>query len=199
MQQKLIAEFFGTATLAFAVLASVSIAPPLLITPVVAGVVLMLFVYTIGAISGAHINPAVTIGAWAIKKIPSKEAALYIAAQCLGGFAAYVLADNLFATIAISTGFAPESLTNFIGEFIGMTIFAFGIASVIYRKTNDAAAGLVIGGSLLVGIILAIAAGSAGILNPAVGITLGLVSLSNIAGAILGSIVGMHLYRYLVR
>ena len=47
--------------------------------------------------------------------------------------------------------------------------------------------------------MLAVAAGSAGILNPAVGIALGMVSLSNIAGAILGSVVGMHLYRYLVR
>jgi glycerol uptake facilitator-like aquaporin len=197
MQQKCIAEFIGAATLSFAVLASLSLTTPLIITPVVAGLVLLLFVYTIGSISGAHINPAVTIGAWSIKKISTKDAAMYVVAQCLGGFAAFLLATSVLT--GTTMGFATESYSDFWAEFIGMVIFTFGIASVIYGKTTDAAAGVVIGGSLLLGIMLAVAAGSAGILNPAVGIALGMVSLSNIAGAILGSVVGMHLYRYLVR
>lgn len=197
MQQKLIAEFFGTATLAFAVLASLSVSIPIVSTPIVAGLTLMLFVYAIGAISGSHLNPAVTIGAWAIRKIPTKEATWYVLAQCLGGFAAFLLATNLFPNV--SAGFAPESFTQFIAEFIGMTIFTFSIASVIYHKTTEAATGLVIGGSLTLGILCAMAAGSAGILNPAVGIALGMVSLSNIAGSIFGAVLGMHLYRYLVR
>jgi glycerol uptake facilitator-like aquaporin len=199
MPQKLVAEFFGTTTLAFAILASLSIPTPLISTPIVAGLVLMLFVYSISAISGSHLNPAVTVGAWAIRKIPTKEAMLYIAVQCLGGFAAYILAFNLFTGVTVEGGLVPESYTDFFAELIGMVVFSFGIASVIYKKTNETASGLVIGGSLTLGILLAIAAGSAGILNPAVGIAIGTVSLSNIAGALLGSIIGMHLYRHLVR
>lgn len=197
MLQKVIAEFFGTTTLAFAVLASISMTTPFLTTPVVAGLVLMLFVYSVGAISGSHLNPAVTVGAWAINKIPTKEAIAYIMAQCLGGFMAFLLAFYLFSSVSV--GFTTESYTDFWAELIGMTVFSFGIASVIYKKTNPTASGLVIGGSLTLGILLAVAAGSAGLLNPAVGITLGMVSLSNIAGALFGSIIGMHLYRYLVR
>lgn len=197
MKQKLIAEFFGTTTLAFAVLASLSTATTQIITPVVAGLVLMLFVYSIGSISGSHLNPAVTIGAWAIKKIPTKEAISYIIAQCLGGFAAFLLALYLFTNVSV--GWTSESFVDFWAELLGMTVFSFGIASVIYKKTDATAAGLVIGGSLTLGIILALAAGSAGILNPAVGIALGMTSFSNITGALLGSVLGMHLYRYLVR
>ena len=197
MQQKLVAEFFGTAVLAFAVLASLSAPGSLIMTPVIAALVLTLFVYTIGSISGSHINPAVTVGAWAIKKMPTKEAILYVIAQCLGGFMAYLLASYIFSGIAV--GMVAESYTDFWAELIGMTVFSPGIASVIYKKTNPTASGIVIGGSLLLGISLAVAAGSAGILNPAVGITLGMVSLSNIAGALIGSVIGMHLYRHLVR
>lgn len=197
MQQKLLAEFFGTATLAFAILTSAIIPTSLIATPLIAGLVLMLFVYTIGPISGSHLNPAITIGVWAIQKIPTKEALLYVAVQCLGGFAALFMALYLFPDI--TAGFALESYTDFWGEFIGMTIFAFGVASVLYKKTNPTVSGIVIGGSLTIGLLLAIAVGSAGVLNPAVGITLGVVSLSNIAGALFGSIIGMFLYRYLVR
>jgi len=197
MKQKLIAECFGTATLAFAMLISMSVATPLITTPIVAGLVLMLFVYSIGSISGAHLNPAVTVGIWAIKKIPTKDAILYVTAQCLGGFTALMLAFYLFNNVAV--GFTTESYTDFWAELLGMTIFSFGIASVIYKKTNLTATGLVIGGSLTLGILLAVATGSTGILNPAVGITLGMVSLSNITGALFGSIIGMHLYRFLVR
>lgn len=197
MKQKLIAEWFGTATLAFAMLTAMSAATPLLTTPIVAGLVLMLFVYSVGSISGAHLNPAVTVGVWAIKKITSKEAILYVIAQCLGGFTAFLLAFYLFDNIAV--GFTTESYSDFWGELIGMTIFSFGIASVIYKKTELTASGLVIGGSFTLGILLAMTVGATGILNPAVGITLGMVSLGNIAGAIFGSIIGMHLYRFLVR
>src|SRR6056297_1337870 len=101
MTQKVIAEFFGTATLAFAVLASISMTTPFLTTSVVAGLVLMLFVYSVGAISGSHLNPAVTVGAWVINKIPTKEAFLYISAQCLGGFTAFLLAFYLFTDISV--------------------------------------------------------------------------------------------------
>jgi glycerol uptake facilitator protein len=200
MPQKLVAEFFGTTTLAFTILASLSVPTQLISTPIIAGLVLMLFVYSISAISGAHLNPAVTVGAWAINKIPTKEALLYIIVQCLGGFAAYVLAFNLFTDIpSFGGGLVAESYTDLFAEFVGMIVFSFGIASVIYKKTNETASGLVVGGSFTLGIVLALAAGSSGILNPAVGIAIGIVSFSNIAGALLGSVVGMHLYRYLVR
>lgn len=61
--KKLLAEGFGTfiltLTAMFSILGSFDVP-----TPVLVGLTLMLFVYTIGSLSGAHLNPAVTVGLW---------------------------------------------------------------------------------------------------------------------------------------
>ena len=196
MLKKLTAEFIGTATLALAVLLSVTVTDSVLITPILAGLVLGLFVYSIGSVSGCHINPAVTLGLWSISKISTKDAVQYIAAQGLGGLAAFGI---VAATIGgVSLGLVAEDGSVFLAELVGTAIFTFGIASVVYGKAADAASGLVIGGSLLLGITLAVALGSGGILNPAVGIALGSTSLSYVFGSIVGAMIGMRVYKHLV-
>ena len=80
---------FGTFTLAFAVLGSVSVLAPVIATPLIAALVLGMFVYSIGSVSGSHINPAVTVGLWSIQKIESIAAVKYILAQCIGGLLAF--------------------------------------------------------------------------------------------------------------
>jgi glycerol uptake facilitator protein len=197
MLKKLTAEFIGTAILSLAVLLSVTVSDGVLITPILAGLVLGLFVYSIGAVSGCHINPAVTLGLWSISKISTKDAAQYIVAQSLGGLAAFGI---VAATIGgVSLGLVAEDSSVFLAELVGTAIFTFGIASVVYGKVADTASGLVIGGSLLLGIILAVALGSGGILNPAVGIALGSTSLSYVLGSIVGAMIGMFTYRHLVQ
>ena len=196
MLKKLTAEFIGTTTLSLAVLLSVTVTDSVLITPILAGLVLGLFVYSIGSVSGCHINPAVTLGLWSISKISTKDAAQYIAAQGLGGLAAFGI---VAATIGgVSLGLVAEDVSVFMAELVGTAIFTFGIASVVYGKAADAASGLVIGGSLLLGITLAVALGSGGILNPAVGIALGSTSLSYVFGSIVGAMIGMRVYKHLV-
>ena len=88
--KKYFAEFFGAFVLSLVVGLSVSGQFPI-VTPVLAGLTLGLFVYTIGVISGCHINPAVTVGLLSIGKIKMNEAAKYIVAQLLGGILASVL------------------------------------------------------------------------------------------------------------
>lgn len=197
MLQKLLAEFFGTTTLALAVVISTTVTNPTIAPPLIAGLVLLLFVYTIGSISGSHLNPAITIGVWAIKKISTKEALLYVAAQCMGGFSALTLALYLYPDISV--GFTTESYIDFWGELLGMIVFSFGVASVLYKKNNPYVSGIVVGGSLSIAMLLATAVGASGLQNPAIAITLGLVSVSNIGGALCGSVIGMFIYRFLVR
>ena len=52
------------------------------------GLSLLAMVYTIGPVSGCHINPAVTLGVLLAKKIGAKDAAIYVVAQCLGAILA---------------------------------------------------------------------------------------------------------------
>lgn len=60
------------------------------------GLVVMAMVYSFGDVSGAHINPAVTIAFWLSGRFPLKEVAPYIAAQCIGAVAACALLWYLF-------------------------------------------------------------------------------------------------------
>ena len=197
MTKKLTAEFIGTALLSLAVLLSVTVSDSVLITPVLAALVLGLCVYSIGNVSGCHINPAVTMGLWSIAKISTKDALQYIVAQSLGALAAFGIVTAAIG--GVSLGLATEDSSVFLAELIGTAVFTFGIASVVFGKVAEAASGLVIGGSLLLGITLAVALGSGGILNPAVGIALGSTSLSYVLGSVAGAMLGMYTYRHLIR
>ncbi len=189
------AELVGTFLLAFMVHMGVGGQLPVP-TPVIAGLTLGLIVYMFGAISGAHVNPAVTVGLWSIGKIKPKDAGLYIVAQFIGGFVAYalgsaILGESLQVTVENTTMVAAF-------ELFGAAILMLGISSVVYGKVSDAASGLTIGTALTLGVFAA-SVGSNGVLNPAVAIGIGSLSPAYILGPIAGAILGTWAYRTLVR
>lgn len=200
MIKKYIAEVVGTFALAFVVLVAVGGrvfeggASGTMDIPLIAGLTLGLFVYTIGPISGSHVNPAVTLGALSLKKISLSQAVGYIVAQFIGALIAMKLGTSIFN---VHLGQASEVFaTNiFIAEIIGTFFFTFGIASVVLGTVKTALSGAVIGGSLLLGILMASLAGSAGILNPAVAFTLNSMTLTYILAPIVGSVLGMQVYK----
>lgn len=191
--KKYIAEFVGTLALTLAVILSINTTS--IATPVIAGLVLALFVYSIGNISGAHLNPAVTIGAFSIGKISLERTNFYLVSQFLGAGGAMFIA-YLFK-IPIPVTVTNLSWLAFSAEIVGAFFFTFGIASVVYNKTPHDASGAVIGGSLLLGITIAAALGSSGIINPAVALGLGAFNFAYLFGPIIGSILGMNVYKYL--
>jgi glycerol uptake facilitator-like aquaporin len=198
--KKYIAEGVGAFALSFAVLLGVSVgsAVPIAI-PVIAGLTLGLFVYTIGSISGSHINPAVTLGVLSLKKISTRDATGYIVFQLAGGILALIIGTLVFH-VSLNVSFTQTStLIAFLAETIGTFFFTFGIASVVYEKTPRDTSGWVIGGSLLLGAIIASFAGSAGVLNPAVALALMLTAHSfswvYIIAPIVGSYLGMQTYK----
>jgi len=75
------------------------------------GLTLLTMAFTIGSISGCHINPAVTIGLWAGKRFPGGEVLPYIVAQLIGAILAstvlYVIASGA-AGFDLSGGFASN-------------------------------------------------------------------------------------------
>ena len=195
MVRTYLAEMFGTFTLTFLVSLSLAGTFPIA-TPVLAAFVLAMFVYTIGSISGSHINPAVTIGLWFRKKISTKDSIYYVIFQILGAVAAMLLAQYYTgATPDVSAG---EQITAMVilAEALGMIVFTFGISAVVDENVPPAASGLVVGGSLFLGILIA-SIGSNGVLNPAVALGIGSFSLSYVLGPIIGSIIGFTLYQEL--
>ncbi len=62
--------------------------PGLLVVALAHGIVLAVLVSSLGAVSGAHFNPAVTFGVWIAGHIPTRRAGAYVLAQLIGGLAA---------------------------------------------------------------------------------------------------------------
>ena len=160
--KKYLVEALGTMTLTLVVALSIATKFPVA-TPILAGLVLLLFVYSVGHISGTHINPAVTIGLWSIKKIQTNEAVAYIISQFIGAEIALILVAN---TVGLARLTVSGSWIIGFAEVLGTFFFAFGIASVVYGKVPSLMSGVVIGGSLLLGITIAATLGSNGVLNP---------------------------------
>src|SRR3546814_7953466 len=100
--QRGIAEFLGTFWLVFggcgsAVLAAAfpGLGIGLLGVSLAFGLTLLTMAYSIGHISGCHLNPAVTVGLWAGGRFPVRDIPLYIVAQVLGAIDAAVAISKI--------------------------------------------------------------------------------------------------------
>jgi glycerol uptake facilitator-like aquaporin len=164
-------------------------------TPVLAALTLGLFVYSLGHVSGTHVNPAVTIGVWSIKKISNSDALSYIVAQFVGAVVALCVFSS---TIGMPTLVVSGNWMVIVAEVIGTFFFTFGIASVVYGKTPSHLSGVVVGGSLLLGITAAALLGSNGVLNPAVALGIGSLNFVYLIAPVVGSVLGMQAYKYFV-
>ena len=196
ISKKYIAEGIGTFTLSFVVLSAVSYSGVLPVSiPVIAALTLGMFVYTIGPVSGCHINPAVTLGLLSIKKMSVHDALWYLIAQFSGAILA-ILVGSFFGITHAQTSISPFNSSIFLAEMLGTFFFTFGIASIVYGNVKDEVSGIVIGGSLLLGGLVASLAGSASILNPAVALTLSLLSITYALAPIAGAVCGFQAYKF---
>lgn len=182
----LFGEFVGTFMLAAAVLATSG-------QPIFVLFALVTIVLTVGHLSGAHVNPAITFGAWVTKKLSTKRAVFYILAQILGAMFAFVLLNyllgaspaqqNMLGQAQAAELFKATQVTQgkewfaFVASVTGLAIFGFAVASAIREKKEHIAAAFTVGGGLFLGLIVA---GQTAILNPA--IALSLQAFSNLKG-----------------
>jgi len=121
------------------------------------GLVVTLCVASFGHLSGAHINPAVTIGFWSIRRFPARDVAPYIIAQCLGAIAASVVlvwilgpVGNFGATVpSISTARAFAVETGYTA-ILGLVIM--GVATD--ARTPAAVAPFAIGTTIFAGALV---------------------------------------------
>ena len=114
------------------------------------GLVVMALVYALGDVSGAHINPAVTLGFWAAGQFTAKQVAPFILSQCAGALLASLLLRALFGNHANMGATLPrEDLVYqcLILEFILTFILMFVILNVATgAKEKGVVAGMAIGG-----------------------------------------------------
>ena len=209
------AEFIGTFLLAAVIIAGQG--QPIFVLFGLVGIVLLL-----GSISGAHVNPAVTIGAWATRRIGWLRALGYIFVQFLGAAVAYFAlsaflggatqptaeqqmygqsAASLFQAADISALTGKEWYV-FFAEVLGTAILGFAVAAATRAKDSLTAAfsvGLGIFIALMIGITVTGFVSASAIINPAV--ALALQAYSGVwayviygLGAVLGGVIGFVLH-----
>jgi MIP family channel proteins len=96
------------------------------------GLVVMAMIYALGNVSGAHLNPAVTLGFVAARRMPLRETPVYFAGQVLGALAAAALLRLLFpvhptlgaTTTALAPGaaFGVEVVLSFLLMFVILNV-----------------------------------------------------------------------------
>ena len=173
--KKCIAEFIGTFVLVFFACGVAAVTGNLVATALAFGLVIVAMAYSIGRISGCHINPAVSLACLIEKKMTLVEFVMYVAAQILGGITGALL---LFGILKMNNGSLAEvgNACNYTAtgtlkagpifsailfEIVLTCVFVFVILHVTDEKSEKVSgklAGLIIGLTLtlvhLLGIVV---------------------------------------------
>lgn len=171
--KKYFAEAFGTFALVLvgcgsAVIAGVSTAGPsgigLLGISLAFGLTVAVMVYTIGPISGCHINPAISVAMLVAGKLSAKDTVVYIISQCIG---AVLAAGVIYMLLCGQAGFTMgewglgsngwgegygggyNMTSAFIAEFVFTFLFLMVIFGATAKKASPQMAGLAIGLALV--------------------------------------------------
>ncbi len=192
--KKYIAEFFGTLVLTLTVTASIFSAAGVP-TAFWVGLTLAMLVFTIGAVSGGHYNPAVTFGMLVMRRISLKNALIYIFLQALAGVAVWAITMAMALQLpAFRTEF---SVYSFVAEMIGMAIFAFGIMGALDKARGGLQTAAIIGLSLIMGAYIGGGLGSYGVINPAIALGVHIWAIPYLVAPFIGSVIGMLIYKFL--
>ena len=183
----IIAEFIGTFIITAAFF-EMNGRDPLTFAFVLAGVTLLF-----NAVSGAHVNPAMTIGALVTRKISAAYALIYVASQALGAATAWLVLDKFLVAAATASSTATvfhigtitehKEWSVFFAELLGAFILSLGVAVAIRLKKDRLSAAFAAGLSITAALYVAISVTSfmltestTGLtfLNPAIAIAAGL-------------------------
>ncbi|MHA9741191.1 MIP/aquaporin family protein [Robinsoniella peoriensis] len=157
--RKYIAEFIGTFVLVLFACGVAAVTgcngeanASYILTALAFGGVIIAMAYSIGNISGCHINPAVSLGMLLTKKMELKDFAGYVAAQVLGAIAGAALLRLLIGTdfgLGANGLYQGDVWKSLIIETVLSAVFILTILAVTSKKENSNVAGLVIGGTLI--------------------------------------------------
>jgi aquaporin Z len=175
---KYLVEFIGTFFLVLTVGCSVVIGGAGVIAPLAIGSALMVMIYAGGHVSGAHYNPAVTLGVWVRGKCPSKDVVPYWLAQFTGAALAALVLNYLKGDISAK----PMTLRTgpaLLAEFLYAFALVYVVLNVATAKSTSGNSfyGLAIGFTVLTG-AFAVGSISGAAFNPAVALGISIMGLS---------------------
>lgn len=141
MLQKLLAELLGTFMLVYVTVGSAALGEGLLSPALAQGLILWVLVASFAGVSGAHFNPAVTLGFASVGRHPWREVPTYIAMQLLGATLAALAVRQLYASgsevVANGAGLPGAEQTTVVALAIGETLITFMLMVVIYGTLID--------------------------------------------------------------
>jgi glycerol uptake facilitator-like aquaporin len=154
LAQRSTAEFVGTALLLAAVVGSGIAAESLSADPglqllqnaIATGAVLTALILTFAGVSGAHFNPAVTLGFAALGDIKPRAAAAYIGAQISGGIVGVVVANMMFDLSPVSIAATQRTGSHL---WLAEVVATLGLLLVIYgpvRTGRESTVAFAVGG-----------------------------------------------------
>lgn len=128
-------------------------------TAIAFGLAVIAMAYTIGGISGCHINPAITLGCWVTKRIETKDAVMYMVFQTIGAIVAAAVLYTITAMDAHTAGGTLTGanscgdhglVTGLVVEIVLTAIFVLVVLGTTHEKLGAGKfAGLAIGLSLI--------------------------------------------------
>lgn len=192
---------------------------------IIAGLTVVIFTIVLGRLSGAHLNPAITLALFATKQISAMRSVAYIVAQVLGAMLALVVVSQFIATTPetmVPSQFTGEmvpaqkqevfKVAELVGDWrpllaeaLGAIVLGLGVAAAKFTRREGLEAGFAVGGALLLGLLVATYQGTTAILNPAVALGLDAYKADTIwmsltvyaIGPIVGAAAGAWLFRLL--
>ena len=199
----ILAEFIGTYALVFSGCGAIILSElenlSSAVIPIIFGLTITIFVYLLGRFSGAHFNPAVTIGFLLNKEISIKDSVFYIGIQILGGMLASQTHVALFGRMH---SFGVTTLSVDVGQGFFLEAFCTGLLMFVIlqvtREENNIY-GIAIGGTVFISALL-IGEYTGGSLNPARSIGPALVSGKTreiyfyVLAPVIGSLISSKLF-----
>jgi aquaporin Z len=177
---KYIAEFIGTFFLVLTIGCTGIGASAGVIAPLAIGAALMVMVFAGGHISGAHYNPAVTLGVLIRGKLKAADVIPYWIAQCVAAAVAAIVVSKILRAGVAVTPIAPKLGPALLAEFL----FTFALVYVVLNAataegtSGNSFYGLAIGMTVMTG-AFAVGDISGGAFNPAVAIGISILGISS--------------------
>lgn len=169
------------------------------------GLIVMAMIYTLGNISGAHLNPAVSIAFAVAKRFPANELLPYIGSQAIGGFVASITLKFLFPDNELLGATLPQgsAFQSFVLEFILTFFLMLVIINVAAgSKEQGMFAGLAIGSTVLLEAMFAGPISGAS-MNPVRSLAPAIISghmehfWIYLSATVLGAVAAIPLWKYL--